>query len=58
MMKTDKIRAGHLARDAWLYIRQSSPRQVMENRGKRPPPVRPAGQGRRTGLAPRADQDR
>ena len=31
-MQTSKIRACHLARDAWLYVRQSSPRQVMENK--------------------------
>ena len=31
-MQSSKIRACHLARDAWLYIRQSSPRQVMENK--------------------------
>ncbi len=26
-----KVTAGHLARDAYLYVRQSSLRQVLEN---------------------------
>jgi len=28
---TQKVRAPHLKRNAYLYIRQSSPRQVLEN---------------------------
>ena len=27
----DKVNAGHLKRSAYLYIRQSTPRQVLEN---------------------------
>lgn len=33
-MNTDvhqKVSAGHLRRDAYLYVRQSTPRQVLEN---------------------------
>ena len=31
MSNTDKITASHLQRDAWLYVRQSTLRQVVEN---------------------------
>ena len=31
MMNTSKVTAGHLRRDAWLYVRQSTLRQVFEN---------------------------
>ena len=30
-MVEDKITVEHLARDAYLYVRQSTPRQVIEN---------------------------
>jgi DNA invertase Pin-like site-specific DNA recombinase len=30
-MVEDKVTAEHLARDAYLYVRQSTPRQVIEN---------------------------
>jgi DNA invertase Pin-like site-specific DNA recombinase len=31
METTKKVTAGHLQRGAFLYVRQSSPRQVLEN---------------------------
>jgi DNA invertase Pin-like site-specific DNA recombinase len=32
LMRETKITADHLKRDAYLYIRQSSPRQVIEHK--------------------------
>jgi DNA invertase Pin-like site-specific DNA recombinase len=29
--RTEKVNSDHLARDAYLYVRQSTLRQVMEN---------------------------
>ena len=46
-----KVRADHLQRDAYLYVRQSSMRQVLENtestKRKRPvnPPTRMCADG-------------
>ena len=39
-----KVNAGHLKRNAYLYIRQSTPRQVLENTGAPDPALfAPAG---------------
>ena len=37
-----KVTNAHLERDAYLYIRQSTPRQVLEKRGEHAASVRAA----------------
>ena len=41
-LPNQKVTAAHLARDAFLYVRQSSLRQVLENTEKYRAPVRAA----------------
>jgi hypothetical protein len=31
LLSSEKITAGHLARDAYVYVRQSTPTQIMQN---------------------------
>ena len=35
-----KVTSAHLERDAYLYIRQSTPRQIIENTAEHPATVR------------------
>ena len=57
-MSTDayrKVSASHLTRDAYLYVRQSSLRQVMHKYREHPAAIRLAGTSCGIGLAPGAD---
>ena len=56
--RVSKVTAGHLARTAYLYVRQSTLRQVLNNTESTHPPIRAAPTGRRAGLAGRADRRR
>ena len=46
-----KVTTEHLRRAAYLYVRQSTLRQVVENTDLHRPPVRAAPAGGRAGLA-------
>jgi hypothetical protein len=46
-----KVNAGHLKRNAYLYIRQSTPRQVLENTESTKAPIRSPAARPRTRLA-------